>query len=211
MCASLTLHAPGSLAGHDVGPHVSHLHAGQKRRLVVVRLCCTAASPLASSSVPWLLDKAEALIGVPRSHFELPQVGCCARRRARLNCFSAHAFLFYADDRGQFYAPHFDGVEPTTPTGRLFLQNGGQRVRQSIIPSFNHATITRPSSSAGGDAADLSEHPGRRARPHRVPRFEPGARPSQRRACLALTRRTRPFLAPPILPVFDGLDLSCVP
>jgi hypothetical protein len=31
-------------------------------------------------------------------------------------------------ERGQLYAPHFDAVEPHAPAGRLFLQNGGQRV-----------------------------------------------------------------------------------
>ena len=31
-------------------------------------------------------------------------------------------------ERGQLYAPHFDAVEAHAPAGRLFLQNGGQRV-----------------------------------------------------------------------------------
>ena len=45
---------------------------------------------------------------MPRTHMELPQVG-----------------LYEA---GQLYAPHFDAVEAHAPAGRLFLQNGGQRV-----------------------------------------------------------------------------------
>jgi hypothetical protein len=55
-----------------------------------------------------LVAKSERLLLRPRSHMELPQVG-----------------LYQP---GQLYAPHFDAVEPSAPSGRLFLANGGQRI-----------------------------------------------------------------------------------
>ena len=36
-------------------------------------------------------------------------------------------------ERGQLYAPHFDAVEAHAPAGRLFLQNGGQRVATVLL------------------------------------------------------------------------------
>lgn len=68
---------------------------------------------LAKEEVAFLLAKAEALLSLPRSHMELPQVGCYLA--------------------GQLYAPHFDAVEAAAPAGRLFLANGGQRVATLLV------------------------------------------------------------------------------
>ena len=63
---------------------------------------------LAKSEALWLVERVEALTGLPRTHQEAPQVGCY--------------------QPGQCFNAHFDSVEPNSDIGRKFMENGGQRI-----------------------------------------------------------------------------------
>ena len=59
-------------------------------------------------SVPSLLERAEQLLGMPRTHFEYPQISRYAT--------------------GQQYTSHHDGFDLSTPAGLRLAGDGGQRL-----------------------------------------------------------------------------------
>ena len=68
---------------------------------------------LAREDLPTICTKVCALTGCPVEHLELPQVG---RYRG-----------------GEFYKAHYDAFDTSSPEGRRFAQNGGQRVATVLV------------------------------------------------------------------------------
>ena len=68
---------------------------------------------LAREDLPTICTKVCALTGCPVEHLELPQVG---RYRG-----------------GEFYKAHYDAFDTSSPDGRRFAQNGGQRVATVLV------------------------------------------------------------------------------
>ena len=68
---------------------------------------------LAREDLPSLVSRVCALTGKPLEHLELPQVGR------------------YMPD--QFYRAHYDAFDLSTPDGKRFSQNGGQRVGTVLV------------------------------------------------------------------------------
>jgi len=61
----------------------------------------------------WLTEKAAGLLGLPVEHAETPQI-------ARYQ-------------RGEFYHPHYDALDPATEAGRQEMKHAGQRVSTLLI------------------------------------------------------------------------------
>ena len=91
----------------------SKTHAAAGSEATKGRTSLTCHLRKSAGPCPTILRKIQLLTNKPYGHMELPQV-------AR-----------YSD--GQRYVEHYDGVDPRTSAGRVFCENGGQRVATVLI------------------------------------------------------------------------------